>query len=549
MSAAAPRGWTGGPLAAVIAVGFGILVAQGLLAAGVHVTGDSGAYARSAAALAGAGGELSPLWPPLFPALLAALTALAPLSVLDAAALINGASAGIALWAALALGRAAGLGGPGSVAAALALAATPAVQGVFLCAWSEALAAAALLVHLAAAAAAARAPARTGPWAVAAFAAATLSMTRYAGVLAPAALFALAFGARRAVPLALAAAAHLPLVAWAVFQRLQTGHAFGDRRPTPLTVVDNLQRMAEELSAVDQQAPAALPIAAVALLAGLGAALRRGRSARLLVGFGLLHLIGAASLLLWATSTVAMDRINPRLLHPVVLSAWALAALSAGAAATTGGHRSRPAAAVFGAALLLSTLGAVDAGPARARTLMRGGVAGAPPQQGGWQAGPGPAALAEAFAALAPPGRPRWALLVTNVESGALGSWALLHRRAPGAPAAPITVLDSAFVAETPTGPLHLLSPTGRLGLPHIGLAVRTDAPPNSPGLLLLTPRAARQLGLQARLRMAARECVEGPTVAGLHAWRCLPRTSPAAAGSGPARSAEQHDGMALESP
>lgn len=510
-------------LSAVACLALGVGLALTLLRVGAHATGDSGGYARYAAALAGAGGEISALWPPLYPALLAAIGALLPLDTLDAAALINGAAAAVGLGSAIALGRTAGLGPVGAPAAALALALTPAVHGVFLCAWSEGLAAAALLLHLAAGAAALRAPTRLGPWAWAALGAAALSMTRYAGALAPALLLVCALGARRMAPTLIAAAAHLPLALWLLVQRLRTGHATGARRPATLGLAENVGFLIDDLDAILEVAPAALPLVVAALILGLRALLCAPSDRRVL-GFGALHVAGAAAMLLYATSTVAMDRINPRLSHPVVLAIWALVVLAAGAAARRAGEagvRISALGPIFGAALLWSTLAGPAVGAARAAHLMRGAAPETVAAQGGWRAGPGPVAFAAAIDALAPVGVERWALSVASEKQGAAGSWALLHRRPPGAAPLQITVRQGGFRAEGWRGPLVLLTPSGRMDAAGIGAALATHAPAGAPGLLLLTPRAARQTGLSPTLHLDRWSCVEGAPIAGLRAWRC----------------------------
>ncbi|MFM2247219.1 MAG: hypothetical protein RL071_3293 [Pseudomonadota bacterium] len=516
MSAGRTAGWISAAASAALGLGLAVV----LLRVGAHATGDSGGYARYAAALAGAGGEISALWPPLYPALLALLGAALPVDTLDAAALINGAAAAVGLGSAVALGRAAGLGPVGAPAAALALAFTPAVQGVFLCAWSEGLAAAALLLHLAAGAAALRAPTRAAPWALAALGAAALSMTRYAGALAPVALLVVALATRRLRPALWAAAAHLPLALWLGAQRLRTGHATGARRPATLSLSENVGFLFDDLDAILDVAPAALPLAGAALLGG-GLALARSGADRRVLLFGALHVAGAAGMLLWATSTVAMDRINPRLSHPVVLSIWALLVIAAGAGARGRGGAAGPGGPLFGAALLWSALAGPEVGAARAAHVMRGAAPETSAAQGGWRAGPGPVAFAAAVDDLAPAGVERWALSVASERQGAAGSWALLHRRPPGAPPLQIRVRHGGFRAEGRRGPVVLLTPSGRMDRPGIAAALAAHAPAGAPGLLLLTPRAARQAGLPAGLSLGGWSCAEGAHVGGLRAWRC----------------------------
>jgi hypothetical protein len=348
-------------------------------------------------------------------------------------------------------------------------------------------------------------------------------MTRYAGALAPAALLLCALGTRRVAPTLIAAAAHLPLALWLLAQRLRTGHATGARRPSTRTLSENLGFLMDDLDAILEVAPAALPITVAAAALGLGALLREPAHRRVLA-LGALHVAGAAGMLLYATSTVAMDQINPRLSHPVALSIWALIVLAAGAAARReGGVGPRISALgpIFGAALLWSALAGPEVGAARAAHIMRGAAPETAAAQGGWRAGPGPAAFATAVDDLAPTGVERWALSVNSVQQGAAGSWALLHRRPPGAPPLQIRVRHGGFRAEGWRGPLVLLTPSGRMDVAGIGAALTAHAPAGAPGLLMLTPRAARQTGLGPTVDLNGWGCVEGAPVAGLRAWRC----------------------------
>ncbi|MFT4974790.1 MAG: hypothetical protein ACI8S6_000673 [Myxococcota bacterium] len=294
---------------------------------GVHATSDSAAYFLSALRLSWGQGELlSPSWPPLYPGLIW-LSDHALLYPTDSAALIAGLAAGMLVGGLGASALAATRSPAMAASAALFCCGWGAMLFVFRYAWSEPLYTGLAMVHVAFIARHMRSD-RLRDYALASVFAAAAASTRYIGysLVAVLALYTLVYLLRTRADLRTwgrhAAAGILPLLplaAWLARNLKKSGHLHGERSPARRTLSENTGYLLDTLGEQLWSAPlmSGLLVGAV-LLAAAGQREDPSSPSARLVRYVLACALLYVGLLLYATSTVAMDRISPRLTMPVL---------------------------------------------------------------------------------------------------------------------------------------------------------------------------------------------------------------------------------------
>ncbi len=449
-----------------LVLGFGTLSGLGMVGVldrvGIHLTGDSVAYALYAERIWVSVAEVSPLWPPLYPALLEGVAHGFGLSHVGAAERIAGVSWGLFLGLAMLWVWRVGAGPVLGAAAVLLLGSVWAFLSVFPTAWTEGPFAALLLVHLCAVERilADRVPnpapnqgpedkesvdqgpgergrvdqwpegqgrveqgrvdqgpsvggwlgawlgGRTPYWLMAGASASALSVLRYPGLVAligfvGLALFAALFHPsprRLVVRLGRACLAGVLVSTPLLAFMLRNALLFGG--PFGLRKPARTG-LFEVMGAVGTVSVDSLGWPLVLTLSGFGlVGLGWGRSGRnSLFGYTLALTTLLFGVVVVAQTRVAMDALGPRLLHGVWVLLWAVGLLGVGGwVRGLGSWKGRILSSVLG--LWLGALAWTQGreAPVAWAGLLRGAAPGASPGQGGWESGSGPAEVRAALA-------------------------------------------------------------------------------------------------------------------------------------------------------
>lgn len=360
--------------AAIALSGLGVLAGvvwwRFLAFVGVHATSDSAAYFLGSLRLTwGQAAALSPSWPPIYPGLLWLLGAVTPYPA-DAAALISGLAAAMVVGGVGVSALSASRSPLVAVSATLLCCVWGSLLFVFRYAWSEPLYTGFTMVHIAFVARHIR-TGRLRDYALAAVFAACAAGTRYIGdsLILVFAVYTAGHLLRTRADLR-AWGAHavagilpmLPLAAWLLWNFRKTGHLHGARSPARRTLSENVGYFQEVVVEQLWSTPLlSTALAGAVLLAVVGLWREPASPPARLARYALACAVLYAGLLLYATSTVAMNRISPRLTMPVlpVLLVFLTAA-------------------VGGARRLLSARGQVGLGIATAAILACAAVANMP---------------------------------------------------------------------------------------------------------------------------------------------------------------------------
>ncbi|MFT5683779.1 MAG: hypothetical protein ACI8RZ_004711 [Myxococcota bacterium] len=343
----------------VLALMAGLLWGVFLTWIGIHTTADSVAYIHSALSVAESGAlSANPIWPPLYPALLGLLTLVTGLPTV-AAAVLSAITMTVLLAA---VGRIVQWATGSTVISAVSmlfLCGWWEVLFIFRVAWSEQLFAALVALHLLMIIRHLESD-RLSDLGLAALSVSLVALSRYIGyaMVGIFLLYAAAWVVRRrewrgigVVGLGLS-----PVAGWLVRNLALSGTLHGNRSPTERTVLDNLSLLIEVLSGQLWQAPVLTALIVASVVAG-GAVLWRGSGEvrRMLLYTGA-WLVAYLLMLIYATSTVKMDHINPRFLSPILPTVLALCALAFGGLAALRPSSRSLLNGVFGAALLVGTI-------------------------------------------------------------------------------------------------------------------------------------------------------------------------------------------------
>ena len=321
-----------------------LLIGQALLAGllwgsflawiGIHTTGDSVAYFRAALDLAENGSmNMNPIWPPLYPVLLGGMTALTGLPT-EAAVVLSGTLLAVLLFATGWVVTQATRDNVLATVVLLFCCCWWEMLYIFKVAWSEQLFAALVALHLVAIIR----HCQTGALRDFAMAAATASLvvlSRYIGYsimgifLVYSVIWVVRNGEWRRHLMVFSASVS-PLVGWLLFNLYRTSTLHGERTPTDLTTLDNLQMT---ISVFRDQLWSTPMLTALLFSASVAAVvvIWRGQGwIRTVLMYVWAYLLGYTALLIYAASTVQMDVINPRFLSPLLPTVLIVIALPVG---------------------------------------------------------------------------------------------------------------------------------------------------------------------------------------------------------------------------
>ena len=374
----------------VLSLLVGLLWSGFLAWVGIHTTGDSVAYFRTALELSEHGAlNMNPIWPPLYPMLLGGMTMAVGLPA-EAAGLLSGLLLTALLFSSGWIVAQATRDGLLAAAVILFCCGWWELLYVFRVAWSEQLYAALVAVHLVAIVRHCRSGTLLD-FALAAVTASLVVLSRYLGYallgifLVYSAATVLRRGDRRR-HLAVLVAASSPLLGWLLFNLYRTSTLHGERTPTDLTALENLQLLASVFSAQLWHTPMLTALLLSGVVA-MGVVLWRGQGwTRTLLLYVSAYLMLYAALLVYAASSVQMDEINPRFLSPILPTVLLGIILAASGLAQQLPKARGPILQSVTALLLVGVLGGMGSWKDGMATLVSGVNTTASHQQGGFSA-------------------------------------------------------------------------------------------------------------------------------------------------------------------